>query len=205
MATPQGAEAEPHRCPCRLSDRTVKRVFPWTRSSSCETPVSPTGVSAVSATLAGHCHIGVAAPATETGQRSRASQEPPLLLGIVESRPPRSHIRRSQCGEINFRDSRPSAAGLPILEVDPASEAVEVPLSLVEILLSSVPPDADLWGALKVQKAPVRVALRWKRLFPIDFHFSRSAAITTSRLVASDRGRRDWVVIRGGRRCCRDC
>ena len=34
--------------------RTVKRVFPWTRSSSCETPVSPTGVSVVSATLAGH-------------------------------------------------------------------------------------------------------------------------------------------------------
>jgi hypothetical protein len=34
--------------------RTVKRVFPWTRSSSCETPVSPTGVFVVSATLAGH-------------------------------------------------------------------------------------------------------------------------------------------------------
>jgi hypothetical protein len=93
---PLGVEAEPHRCPCRLSHRTVQTGFPLTRSSSCETPVSPTGVSAVSATLAGHRHIGVAAPATET-KRSRASQEPAsLLLGIIESRPPRSHIRRSQ-------------------------------------------------------------------------------------------------------------
>jgi hypothetical protein len=38
---PLRAEEEPHRCPCRLPDRTVKRVFPWTRSSSCETPVPP--------------------------------------------------------------------------------------------------------------------------------------------------------------------
>jgi hypothetical protein len=61
-------------------------------------------------------------------------------------------------GDINFRDSRPWAAGLPILEVDPvASEAVEVLLPLVEVLLSSVPPDEDLSGALKVQKTPVRV------------------------------------------------
>jgi len=59
------------------------------------------------------------------------------------------NIGRSR--EINFRDSRPWAAGLPILEVDPvASEAVKV-------LLSAVPPDADLWGALTVQKTPVRV------------------------------------------------
>jgi hypothetical protein len=87
---PRGVEAGTAPMPV-----AVKRVFPWTRSSSCETPVSPTGVSAVSATLAGHRHIGVAAPATET-KRSRASQEPSLLLGIIESRPPRSHIRRSQ-------------------------------------------------------------------------------------------------------------
>jgi hypothetical protein len=120
----------------------------------------PTGVSVVSATLTGHHHIGVAAPATETDQRSRALQEPPLLLGIIESRPPRrisgDNIGRSR--EINFRDSRPWAAGLPILEVDPvASEAVKVLLPLVEVLLSAVPPDADLWGALTVQKTPVRV------------------------------------------------
>ena len=120
----------------------------------------PTGVSVVSTTLAGHRHIGVAAPATETDQRSRALQEPPLLLGIIESRPPRrisgDNIGRSR--EINFRDSRPWAAGLPILEVDPvASEAVKVLLPLVEVLLSAVPPDADLWGALTVQKTPVRV------------------------------------------------
>ena len=72
------------------------------------------------------------------------------------------NIGRSR--EINFRDSRPWAAGLPILEVDPvASEAVkvllplEILLPLVEVLLSAVPPDADLWGALTVQKTPVRV------------------------------------------------
>jgi hypothetical protein len=66
------------------------------------------------------------------------------------------NIGRSR--EINFRDSRPWAAGLPILEVDPvASEAVKVLLPLVEVLLSAVPPDADLWGALTVQKTPVRV------------------------------------------------
>jgi len=42
--------------------------------------------------------------------------------------------------------------------VDPvASEAVEVFLLLVEVLLSSVPPDGDLSGALKVQKTRVRV------------------------------------------------
>jgi hypothetical protein len=34
---------------------------------------------------------------------------------------------------------------------------VEVLLPLVEVLLSSVPPDEDLSGALKVQKTPVRV------------------------------------------------
>ncbi|SRR6266436_6684917 len=57
-----------------------------------------------------------------------------------------------------LRDSRPWAAGLPILEVDPvASEAVEVLLPLAEVLLSSVPLDGDLSGALKVQKTPVRV------------------------------------------------
>src|SRR6266478_1505819 len=57
-----------------------------------------------------------------------------------------------------LRDSRPWAAGLPILEVDPvASEAVEVLLPLAEVLLSSVPLDGDLSGALKVQKIPVRV------------------------------------------------
>jgi len=87
-------------------------------------------------------------------------KEPPLLLGIIESRPPRPHIRRDigRSREINFRDSRPWAAGLPILEVDPvASEAVKVLLPLVEVLLSAVPPDADLWGALTVQKTPVRV------------------------------------------------
>ena len=67
-----------------------------------------------------------------------------------------NNIGRSR--EINFRDSRPWAAGLPILEVDPvASEAVEVLLPLVEVLLSSVPPDEDLSGALKVQKTPVLV------------------------------------------------
>jgi hypothetical protein len=66
------------------------------------------------------------------------------------------NIGRSR--EINFRDSRPWAAGSPILEVDPvASEAVEVLLPLVEVLLSSVPPDGDLSGALKVRKTPVRV------------------------------------------------
>ena len=66
------------------------------------------------------------------------------------------NIGRSR--EINFRDSRPWAAGLPILEVDPvASEAVKVLLPLVEVLLSAVPPDADLWGGLTVQKTPVRV------------------------------------------------
>jgi len=44
------------------------------------------------------------------------------------------------------------------MEVDPvASEAAEVLLPLVEVLLSSVPPDGDLSGALKVQKTPVRV------------------------------------------------
>jgi hypothetical protein len=60
--------------------------------------------------------------------------------------------------EMNFRDSRPWAAGLPILEVDPvASEAVEVLLPLVEVLLSSVPPDGDLSGVVKVQKTLVRV------------------------------------------------
>jgi hypothetical protein len=49
-------------------------------------------------------------------------------------------------------------AGSPILEVDPvASEAVEVLLPVVAVLLSSVPPDGDLSGALKVQKTPVRV------------------------------------------------
>jgi len=55
-------------------------------------------------------------------------------------------------------DSRPWAAGLPILGFDPvASEAVEVLLPLVEVLLSSVPPDGDLSGVLKVQKTLVRV------------------------------------------------
>jgi hypothetical protein len=55
-------------------------------------------------------------------------------------------------------DSRPSEAGLPILEVDPvASEAVEVLLPLAEVLLSSVPPDGDLSGDLKVRKTPGRV------------------------------------------------
>ena len=34
---------------------------------------------------------------------------------------------------------------------------MEVLLPLVEVLLSSVPPDGDLSGALKVQKTPVRV------------------------------------------------
>ena len=60
--------------------------------------------------------------------------------------------------EMNFRDSRPWAAGLPIREVDPvASEAVEVLLPVVAVLLSSVPPDGDLSGVLKVQKTLVRV------------------------------------------------
>jgi hypothetical protein len=34
---------------------------------------------------------------------------------------------------------------------------VEILLPLVEVLLSSVPPDGDLSGALKVLKTPVRV------------------------------------------------
>jgi len=105
--------------------------------------------------------------ATET-KRSRASQEPSLLLGKRHARISGDNIGRSR--EINFRDSRPWAAGLSILEVDPvASEALEVLLSLAdvllslaevllslaEVLLSSIPPDGDLSGALKVQKTPV--------------------------------------------------
>jgi hypothetical protein len=71
----------PRTCPAFLLRWVKLQRFP--ECDSCETPVSPTGVSAVSATLAGHRHIAVAAPATETDQRSRASQEPPLLLGII--------------------------------------------------------------------------------------------------------------------------
>jgi hypothetical protein len=100
----------------------------------------------------------VAAPATETDQRSRASQEPPLLLGIirVSTTTPAYQAITQGALEDNFTDSRPWAAGLPIPEVDPvASEAVEVLLSLAEVLLSSIPPDGDLSGALKVQKTPV--------------------------------------------------
>ena len=149
---PRGVEAEPHRCPWRLPIRTVKRVFPWTRSSSCETPVSPTGVSLRFSDARRSPPYGVAATGTETGQRSRASQD--FRRYCMEQSESKCGIRRyiDRSQRDRLADARPWAAGLSILEVDPvASEAVEV------LLLSSVPPDGDLSGALKVQKTPVRV------------------------------------------------
>jgi hypothetical protein len=149
--------------------------------------------------------------ATET-KRSRASQEPSLLLGKRHARISGDNIGRFR--EINFRDSRPWAAGLSILEVDPvASEAVEVLLSLAEVLLSlaevilslaevllsSIPPDGDLSGALKVQKTPVRVqavadifkhrrlrACRGRRKFRFGWWWRRIIGI------ARGRPRRRW-------------
>lgn len=141
--------------------RTVKRVFPWTRSSSCETPVSPDR---------GFCRFRNDRRSPPYWRGGSRNGNRPAVAGFtrtadsaldnlsLDRRARRSGDVIGRSREINFRDSRPWAAGLPVLEVDPvASEAVEVLLPLVEVLLSSVPPDGDLSGVLKVQKTLVRV------------------------------------------------
>src|SRR6202030_3059127 len=99
----------PHRGFCRFSD--ARRSPPYRRGGSRKRGNRP----------------GVAGPA-----RVAASAWTNLSLDR-HARISGDNIGRSR--EINFRDSRPWAAGLPILEIDPvASEAVEVLLSLAEVL-----------------------------------------------------------------------